>query len=109
MIVPLLLEQVRVKERAEILLVFRVDLAKQTADVFCPGSGIVERGVHWTTLEDAEDLANWPLAPSASPPPNRFRGSGSTMIEVAPEQNGHSSDRFMPFGQKNNCRDVVQR
>jgi hypothetical protein len=61
MFVPLLLDQVRLKDRPEVFLVFRLDRDKQTADLFCSGSGLVERGVRWTKLEDAwDDGANWP-------------------------------------------------
>ena len=55
MFVPLLLDQVRVKDRPEVFLVFRLDRASQTANLLCLGPGIVERGVHWTMLEDAWD------------------------------------------------------
>jgi hypothetical protein len=55
MFVPLLLDQVRVKDRPEVCLVFVLDRDKQTADLFCLGSGLVERGVPWTRLEDARD------------------------------------------------------
>jgi hypothetical protein len=55
MFVPLLLGLVRVKDRPEIFLVFRLDRVKQTADLLCPGSDIVARGIHWTMLEDAEE------------------------------------------------------
>jgi hypothetical protein len=50
MFVPLLLDQVRVKNRPDVFLVFRLDEAKETADLFFPGSGLVERGVSWTML-----------------------------------------------------------
>jgi hypothetical protein len=55
MFVPLLLGLVRVKDRPEVFMVLRLDRDKQTADLFLPGSGLVERGVHWAMLEDAWD------------------------------------------------------
>jgi hypothetical protein len=55
MFVPLFLDQVRVKDRPEVFMVFRLDRAKQTADVFCLGSDVVERGVHWTLLKHPWD------------------------------------------------------
>jgi hypothetical protein len=55
MFVPLPLDQVRVKNRSEIFLVFQLDQAKQTADLFFPGTGLAERGVHWAMLKDVWD------------------------------------------------------
>jgi len=55
MFVPLLLDEVRVNDRPEVFLIFRVDRAKQTADLFCPRQGLIERGVGWNTLKDAWD------------------------------------------------------
>jgi hypothetical protein len=55
MFVPLLLDPVRVKDRPDVYLVFVLDRDKQTADLFCLGSGLVERGVPWTRLEDVGD------------------------------------------------------
>ena len=55
MFVPLLLDPVRVKDRPDVYLVFVLDRDKQTADLFCLGSGLVERGVPWTRLEEAGD------------------------------------------------------
>jgi hypothetical protein len=43
MFVPLLLDQVRVKDRPEVLLVFRLDRDKQTADLLCLGPDTVEQ------------------------------------------------------------------
>jgi hypothetical protein len=51
MFVPLLLDEVRVNDRPEVFLIFRVDRAKQTADLFCPRWGLIERGVRWNLLE----------------------------------------------------------
>jgi hypothetical protein len=55
MFVPLLLDLVRVENRPELFLVFVLDRDKQTANLFCLGSGLVERGVRWAMLEDAWD------------------------------------------------------
>ena len=75
MFVPMLLEQVRVKDRPEIFLVFRLDRAKQTVDLLCLGPDIVERGLHWAMLQDVwddsgqagpscEPLPPWPVSDS---------------------------------------------
>ena len=66
MFVPLLLDQVRVKDRTEVFLVFRLDRDKQTADLLCLGPDIVERGVHWTMLEDAWDDWGWNITPAGT-------------------------------------------
>ena len=63
MFVPLLLDRVWVKDRPEVFTVFRIDRAQQTADLFCLGPEIIERGVHWTMLEAVgDDEASWLLA-----------------------------------------------
>jgi hypothetical protein len=53
MFVPLFLEQVRIKDRPDVFLVFRINRDKETADLFCPRWGLVERGVRWTMPEAA--------------------------------------------------------
>jgi hypothetical protein len=58
MFVPLLLDLVRVENRPEVFMVFGLDRDKQTADLLSLGPDIVEHGVHWTLLEDAEDRAS---------------------------------------------------
>ena len=55
MLVPLLLDRVRVKERPEVFLVFRLDRAEQTAYLFCLEADIIERGVRWNMLDDVWD------------------------------------------------------
>jgi hypothetical protein len=55
MLVPLLFDLVRIKDRPEIFKAFGLDRDKQTADLLCPGSDIVAHGIHWAILEDAED------------------------------------------------------
>jgi hypothetical protein len=72
MFVPKLLDQVRVKDRPEVFMVFRLDRAQQTADLFCPTSGLVERGVRWTMLEDAWDDRGQPGSFCKPLPPRQF-------------------------------------
>jgi hypothetical protein len=75
MFVPLLLDQVRVKNRPEVFMVFRLDRANQTADLFCPGSDIVERGMRWTRLEAAWDDRGQPGSFSKALPPGQVPGA----------------------------------
>jgi hypothetical protein len=56
--VPKLLQRVKVKDRAEVFLVYRVHVADQTADLVRLGADMVERQVRWAMLGAlAEDTA----------------------------------------------------
>jgi hypothetical protein len=55
MFVPLLLDLVRVENRPEVFMVFGLDRDKQTVDLLSLRPEILERGVHWTMLEYAEE------------------------------------------------------
>jgi hypothetical protein len=51
MLVPLLLDHVRVIERPEIFVVVAFNLATHTADLIRSGADVIEHGVPWTMLE----------------------------------------------------------
>jgi hypothetical protein len=55
LLVPLLFDLVRTKDRFEIVRVFGLDRGKYTADLICPGSDIVAHGFPWSILEHAVD------------------------------------------------------
>jgi hypothetical protein len=54
-LIPLLTELVRVKDRAEIFQVVRLDLDKHAVDLVSLETDIVEYGVHWNMLEPMEE------------------------------------------------------
>jgi len=55
MIVPELLQRVKVKDRAEIFMIYRVHVAEQTADLVRLGTDMVERHVRWAMLYPVAD------------------------------------------------------
>jgi hypothetical protein len=63
MLVPALLELVRVKDSHEIFRVLAFNLAAHTADLIRPGRNTIEHGVPWVMLEAVgDDGASWLLA-----------------------------------------------
>lgn len=53
--VPKLLQRVKVMDRAEVFIVYRVCAAEQTADLVCLGTNTVERHVRWAMLVPAAE------------------------------------------------------
>jgi hypothetical protein len=69
MVVPALLEHVRVKDSPEIFRVVAFNLSAHTADLIRPGTDVIEHGVPWAMLEAAgDDGASWLLARLVSQP-----------------------------------------
>ena len=69
MLVPALLEHVRVKDSHEIFRVLAFNLATRTADLIRPGTDVIEHGVPWAMLEAVgDDGASWLLACLVSQP-----------------------------------------
>ena len=66
MVIPLLTELVRVKDRSEIFQVVRLDLDERAVDLVSLETDILEYGVHWTMLEPLEkrpDRNDWQADP----------------------------------------------
>jgi len=69
MLVPALLDHVRVKDSSEIFRVVALNLTAHTADLIRPGTDVIEHGVPWAMLEAAwGDWASWLLARLVSQP-----------------------------------------
>jgi hypothetical protein len=54
-LIPLLTELVRVKNRSEIFQVVRLDLDERAVDLVSLETDILEYGVHWNMLEALEE------------------------------------------------------
>jgi hypothetical protein len=69
MLVPALLQHVRVKDSSEIFRVVAFNLAAYTADLIRPGTDVIKHGVPCAMLEAVgDDGASWLLARLVSQP-----------------------------------------
>jgi hypothetical protein len=69
MLVPVLLELVRLQDSPEIFRVLAFNLATRTADLIRPGTDVIEHGVPWAMLEAVgDDGTSWLLARVVSQP-----------------------------------------
>ena len=55
MLIPLLTELVRVKDRPDVFQVVRLNLNEHTVDLVSPETDVVEYGVCWNILETLEE------------------------------------------------------